>query len=246
MKYTIFFIGLLLFGACSGGPKVIEAEATSPSGSASAQEPSAASSGVVHKVVADEILHTSKYTYLQVTEDGEPFWIAIPYREDVATGVTYYYRGGLKKVNFKSIEHDRVFETVYLVSGISEEPALAGLPANHPPITNGEVPAESGPIAAPEGGVELAQLIKNRANYADQIVRVRGRVVKVNNMIMNRNWIHIQDGSASGEPADLTVTTTETIPMGAVVTVEGRIALNKDFGAGYKYEIILEDAQVIP
>src|SRR5690606_34607687 len=217
MKYTIFFIALLLLGACSGGPKLIEAEATSPTGSASAQEPAEASSGVIHKVVADEILHTSKYTYLQVTEDGEPFWIAIPYREDVAPGVTYYYRGGLKKVNFKSIEHDRIFETVYLVSGISEEPALAGLPANHPPITNGEVPAEAGPIAAPEGGVELAQLIKNRANYADQIVRVRGRVVKVNNMIMNRNWIHIQDGSSYGVPAELNVASARTIKGGVVV-----------------------------
>ena len=64
-------------------------------------------------------------------------------------------------------------------------------------------------------------------------------------MIMNRNWIHIRDSSLKDETMDLTVTTTENVPMGAVVAFEGVIALNKDFGAGYKYEIIMENAQLL-
>jgi hypothetical protein len=61
-------------------------------------------------------------------------------------------------------------------------------------------------------------------------------------MIMNRNWIHIQDGT--GDQLDLTVTTTENIALGSVVTLKGTIALDKDFGAGYRYDIIMEGAVV--
>ena len=71
-------------------------------------------------------------------------------------------------------------------------------------------------------------------------MKVTGQCVKVNPMIMNRNWVHLRDGSVSDH--DLTVTTDANIPLGAVVSLEGRIALNKDFGAGYKYDLIMEDA----
>jgi hypothetical protein len=62
---------------------------------------------------------------------------------------------------------------------------------------------------------------------------------------MGRNWIHIQDGTKSGDDFDLTVTTKETILNQAVVTFEGVVALDKDFTAGYVYPLIVEDAVVI-
>ena len=57
---------------------------------------------------------------------------------------------------------------------------------------------------------------------------------------MNRNWIHLQDGSEEG--LDLTVTTTELVRLGDIVSLEGTIVLDKDFGAGYRYDIIMESA----
>lgn len=78
-------------------------------------------------------------------------------------------------------------------------------------------------------------------------VRVRGKVMKISRMIMGKNWLHIQDGT--GNPLknqhDLVVTTTEEIPEGSVVTLEGTLAAERDFGAGYKYEVIVEDAKII-
>ena len=59
---------------------------------------------------------------------------------------------------------------------------------------------------------------------------------------MNRNWLHIQDGSEEG--LDLTVTTEENIALGAIVSLEGVITLDKDFGAGYRYDIIMEKAML--
>ena len=68
-------------------------------------------------------------------------------------------------------------------------------------------------------------------------------MVKVNNGIMGRNWVHVEDGSKSGgNPLNLTVTTSLQIPVGSQVTLKGTIALDKDFGAGYRYPIIMENA----
>lgn len=62
-------------------------------------------------------------------------------------------------------------------------------------------------------------------------------------LLMGRNWIHIEDGSKTGgKPLDLTITTNLNILMGSKIVMTGKIALNKDFGAGYRYDIIMEDA----
>lgn len=77
-------------------------------------------------------------------------------------------------------------------------------------------------------------------------VRVRGKVMKISRMIMGKNWLHIQDGT--GNPLknqhDLVVTTTEDAEEGKVITIAGTLAYERDFGAGYKYEVIVEDAKI--
>ncbi len=245
MKSILILIGMMgLLLACDSKPKVIVADTTTTE----AQEPMAdEGASKLHKVVVEEILNTSKYTYLNVSEDGQMTWIAIP-KKDVKKGGTYYYRGGLKKTNFKSIEHDRVFETLYLVSDVSEEPGMTGMQTGGSPHGNvTETPSleQNTKLDPPPGGISIAELFANRKKYDGQTVRITGKCVKLNNMIMSRNWIHLQDGSLKDNKADLTVTTTENVPLGAVVSFEGKIALNKDFGAGYKYEIIMEEATLI-
>ena len=77
-------------------------------------------------------------------------------------------------------------------------------------------------------------------------VRVRGKVMKISRMIMGKNWLHIQDGT--GNPLknqhDLVVTTAEDTEEGKVITIAGTLAFERDFGAGYKYEVIVEDAKI--
>jgi hypothetical protein len=60
---------------------------------------------------------------------------------------------------------------------------------------------------------------------------------------MNRNWVHIQDGTKNASDYDLAVTTKETVKVGDIAVFEGVIAVKKDFGAGYKYEVIMEEAK---
>jgi hypothetical protein len=61
---------------------------------------------------------------------------------------------------------------------------------------------------------------------------------------MNRNWVHLQDGTWDGDHYDLTVTTQDAVKPGDVVTFSGTVTLNKDFGAGYVYEVVIEDAKL--
>jgi hypothetical protein len=239
---------VMLLAACNSKPKVIEAEETTTEVQQPATDPSASQ---IHKVVVEEVLHTSKYTYLHVAEDGSMTWIAIP-KKDVKKGGTYYYKGGLKKTNFKSVEYDRVFETLYLVSDVSEDPSMnamatGGNPHGNMTADGGDAPIEQNTKIEPvTGGITIAELFENRKKYEGKKVRIKGRCIKLNNMIMNRNWIHLQDGSINDKTVDLTITTTENIALGSIVAVEGVITLNKDFGAGYKYDIIMEEATLIP
>jgi len=77
-------------------------------------------------------------------------------------------------------------------------------------------------------------------------VKVRGKIVKVARNIMGKNWIHIQDGTGSADKGnfDLTVTTKASPQPGEVVTVTGKLTKEKDFGFGYHYAVIIEDAAV--
>lgn len=244
MKYLVIVLaGLILMMACDSKPKVIAATSDQEESAANATEESA---GKMHKVVVEEVLPTEKYSYLRVKENEEDFWIAIP-KAEIEKGGTYYYRGGLKKTNFKSVEYDRVFETVYLVSGVSKDPGMNNMSGGNPHqnIANTTPVGGDMKIEPIPGGIKLADLLNNKKKYEGQIIKVQGQVVKLNNMIMNRNWIHLQDASLKDENMDLTVTTSENVGMGDVVAFEGKISLNKDFGAGYKYEIIMEEAKII-
>jgi len=92
---------------------------------------------------------------------------------------------------------------------------------------------------------KVGDLFKEKAGLDNQKVVVKGKVVKVASGIMNKNWFHLQDGS--GDPAkktnDLAITTTQELPaVGKTVTVSGTLHKDKDFGYGYRYEVILEEA----
>jgi hypothetical protein len=103
------------------------------------------------------------------------------------------------------------------------------------------------PIAPPPGGTAIADIWARRAELDGREVTVRGQVVKANNQIMGRNWVHLRDGSGSEADGthDLTITTDAQVAAGDTVTVTGVLAVGKDFGAGYVYEAILENGRIV-
>jgi len=123
----------------------------------------------------------------------------------------------------------------------------AGMPAEmtgHPPVgASGTAPSvEAGSIPVAEGGVTIEGLFAKKGELVGQAVTVRGKVVKATAGVMGTNWYHLQDGTGAAGSNDLTVTSDATAQVGDVVVIAGTVATDKDFGMGYKYDVIVEKA----
>jgi hypothetical protein len=122
------------------------------------------------------------------------------------------------------------------------------LPSGHPDIESmGEEPVADTKVAELEPGQNIAWAYANKDTLAGQSVSLRGTVVKYNDGILGWNFIHIQDGSgdAANGSNDLTVTSNDTTAVGETVVITGTIVLNKDFGAGYSFPVLIEDASIM-
>jgi len=198
----------------------------------------------MHTVVVQEVIQATSYTYLKVREADKDFWMAIAKRQ-IAAGATISFVGGLEMKNFESKDLQRTFETICFVDRI----VSAGVPATQqsmsmPQGMKPELEKKEVSIEPADGGITIGELFNNRDSYADKIVLIKGQVMKVNRAIMDRNWVHIQDGTGDSGGFDLTVTTNEQVNVGDVVTFEGKIKLNEDFGSGYSYEVLMEQAKL--
>jgi len=92
--------------------------------------------------------------------------------------------------------------------------------------------------------ITIHDLLGNKQSYSGKLVRVKGKVTKYNPQIMGKNWIHVQDGSEFQGGFDLTITSDEAVSVGDTVTFKGKIVLDKDFGYGYYYNVLMEEGKV--
>lgn len=119
------------------------------------------------------------------------------------------------------------------------------MPPHPTPAASSTTEVDLSGIAKADGGKTVAEVFAEKDALAGQPVTVRGKVVKVNPDIMKTNWLHVRDGSGAEGTNDLTVNTVGVVPsVGDTVLVTGTVALNKDFGMGYSYDVIVEDAEV--
>jgi hypothetical protein len=95
------------------------------------------------------------------------------------------------------------------------------------------------------GCIKISDLLENKKTYSGKTIKVTGKVTKYNPEIMGKNWIHIQDGSEFQGGFDLTITTDQKAALGEIITFEGKIVLDKDFGYGYSYNVLMEDAKPV-
>jgi len=98
--------------------------------------------------------------------------------------------------------------------------------------------------SAGESPATIASINQNKAKLAGKTVKATGKVVKVNNGIMGRNFLHIQDGSGDATTGDLTITSQQTAKLGEQISISGVAAVNRDFGSGYLYPLLIEDATI--
>jgi aspartyl/asparaginyl-tRNA synthetase len=99
------------------------------------------------------------------------------------------------------------------------------------------------PKAEGEGAHTVAEVWAKRADLKGAKVKVRAKVVKATRNVMGRTFLHVRDGTGTaGKDNDLTVTTTDEVAVGEVVTLTGTVSVDRDFGAGYAYPVIVEGA----
>ncbi len=207
----------------------------------------------VHSVMVKEVLQVSEYTYLRVSEDGKEKWLAAP-SVQVEKGKTYYFKNGMEMMNFESKELNKTFEKIYFIDKLSTDPNMkvetvtSSIPKKNNVSHQAAKPKlEQAKVQVPptEGIITIAELYENINKYVGLQIKVRGKVTKYNPAILKKNWIHIQDGTAFNDKFDFTATIDNEVNIGDFVTIEGVIAVNKDFGYGYVYDVIMENASLV-
>ena len=199
----------------------------------------------VLKVKVEEVIQTSNYTYLRVSDNDQENWIAIS-KAQVEEGKSYYYIPGIEMNNFVSKELKRTFPAITFVDKFSDQPIIEKITVADSAKGKQEAVAKEGiKVEKAEGGITIAELYAGKESYAGKTIKIRGEVVKFSPDIMKTNWVHIQDGTSSSDSFDLTITTDDVTKVGDVVTFEGTVAVKKDFGAGYYYEVIVEKAKLL-
>jgi hypothetical protein len=203
--------------------------------------------------VQGEVLETKdvdSYTYLRLKTASGETWAAVP-KSAVKKGQHVTLANTMVMDNFESKTLKRKFD--HIVFGTIAGPdakAVAPLAAPAGP-PHGAMPAPSLQVAkvakapGPEGRT-VAEVVAGKAALKGKPVVVRGQVVKVNNGIMGKNWVHLQDGSGSAAKSDndLLVTTQDKVVVGDVVSAKGTVRTDVNLGSGYAYAVLVEDAAI--
>ena len=219
-----------------------------------------------------EKLDANNYTYIRLDDGaGNETWAAVP-KIQLEIGEQIALTGGAVMHNFNSKTLNRTFDSIIFANGVTRatgdknvqtqaatmagsdvtrsgisaqgvtSQSLGGSSRATVPFTNLKVEKSTA-----QNGYTVGELFEKVDSLNKQKVTVKGQVVKVNPKIMGKNWLHIQDGT--GDPAknthDLVVTSADIAEKGAIISLEGILAADKDFSFGYRYDVILEDAVLV-
>jgi predicted heme/steroid binding protein len=209
-----------------------------------------------------EIKPAMGYKYLKIQEQGKQIWVAIA-NAPIKVGDKIGFDKKTMMKDFKSKSLNQTFKEIYFASDIylpqkasgpkSMKDMLGlGTKANDPHASIGGI----GMSAAPKEETPSKPFVKKdtytveeihmwRKELKDQIITLEGTVFKVSHGIMKRDWVHLGDGSGKEKKLtdDLVFTAAHTtIKAGDNVLAKGKVVIDKDFGYGYFYKVIIEDA----
>jgi len=246
-KLIILLFSIALFASCNNSNWPTPKSADSNNGSGMNNESSARSAKDKMAVVL-EVLDGGSYTYLRLSQDGNEFWAAISARP-VEVGKNYYYHESVVMKDFESKQLQRTFESIMFIDYFNDFPKEMMKAAPHASGSQHTSTSKKEDLSIEYTGdeISLEELFGNTKTYEGKQVSVRGEVVKISKEIMDRNWIHIQDGTSYDGQYDLTVTLNTPVgfKVSDIISFKGTISLDKDFGAGYLYPVIMEEAEVV-
>ena len=188
--------------------------------------------------VVVETMETSSYTYVRLEAEGETIWAAAP-RTPVAVGDRVLLPSAVPMHDFFSPTFDRTFEVLYMAPMLHVP--KPGRQAGDRAVAKSSVAVERVPEA-----VTVAEMWTRRNELAGRIVTLSAVVVKKTDGVMGRNWIHLRDGTADAEGHDeVTSTTREILEVGDTLTLRGKLFVDRDFGYGYVYPVLIEADGVV-
>lgn len=234
---------LLLAGIATGcAPK--SADKARPA----ADQPAAPAS--VAEVAGPVVEHidAGQYVYLRIKTPRGDVWAAIP-AATIDNGTEVRMVNPMPMTNFQSTALKRTFDVVYFGT-LAPTAGAASAPTADPHAgLQSATRVEVGQVAKATGADArtVAEVWAQKAGLAGKTVTIRGVVVKYNGGVMGKNWLHLQDGSGDAAQGtnDIAVTSLDEAAKGQTVTVRGTVGINRDFGAGYTYAVIVEGAKVI-
>jgi len=200
------------------------------------------------------------YSYVQVQTEKEKVWVAAP-RIKVDPGQVITFSTGLPMENYHSKTLDRTFDVVYFVATlhvagsdkevpqIRADPSSAAIARAHggrKPHAKASVTAvDASGVTRLAGGQTIREIQDRKKDLAGQEISVRGKVTKFTSGVMKRNWIHLRDAtSRAGDSGDLVVTTAQETEIGATIQVHGKVVLDQEFGFGYHFPVLIENASL--
>ena len=199
-------------------------------------------SNIIHGKVT-EIIKASVYTYVEVDTGKKKVWAAGPVTP-LKTGDMISFSTGMQMKNFHSKSMKRDFPVIYFVNSFNaanmtskNKVTVSALPHSHLKQTVKPIKG----INKVKGGNTIAEIIIDKQKLKGKTIRIRGQVTKFTANVMGKNWLHVRDSSTLD---DLTSTTDNTVAIGDVVILEGKLELDKDYGYGYVYPVILEDTKI--
>lgn len=261
MRLALAVLLALAVTAC----KKSNAPTPAQAGATEAAAPAPAAGGLRGKVL--ERIDAAPYSYLRISGPAGEVWAAVP-QAAIENGTEVVIENPMAMDGFESKTLNRKFEKLFFGTlagqgGAPQAAAPAGMPpAGAAPGAMGAPPpgmaaqhaaAGAGPTdvgdvkvakATGANAKTVAEIHAQKAQLKEKKVTVRGKVVKSNAGIMGKNWIHVRDGSGSAEKSDndITVTSEQAANVGEVLVITGVVRVDKDFGAGYSYPVIIEEA----
>ncbi len=193
-----------------------------------------------HNAVVLESLEGGGYTYMHVEEQGQKFWVAVA-QIAVKVGDKVSFSEQTWMENFTSKTLNRTFDKVLFASSVNNSSSPA-----HPSSTVLATAPKEKPqkkIAQVADSYSIEEIFAQKSALKDQQIKVRGEVMKVSKNVMGRTWVHIQDGTGSeGRDKIIFRSADDSAEVGSIVTAQGRLELDREFGYGYAYELLVEDS----
>jgi hypothetical protein len=241
--HVVLLIGLVWMAVIAGATEPLAEDVEPPPAAAISERlPSPAQGDIAGKVA--QTMDVSQYTYIEIDTGDALVWVAGPTTK-LKVGDAVEVSGGIQMIDFRSSALDRTFAQIQLVSAIQVKSQQKGSSESAPGGGDaGAEPQVSG-IERIEGGHTVGEVIAGRTSLAGSEVAVRGKVIKMNAAIMGRNWLHLSDGTVGPDgEQELIVSTEDIAAVGSTVVARGIVATDRDFGSGYKYSVLIENAKV--